>query len=146
MLLDTREKKIYNGVMADETIQEPQGPAPTQQGEDEGGGSGIMGPEGFMMMLIAGTIDSVGIILLFFGLDDFGITDFIAYSTIGLWMLMRGSGFKKPTSGKEQTTKKATKMAKRLKWLKPLAFIGELIPYVGALPLWSFMVYSELQS
>lgn len=105
-----------------------------------------MSPEGFMLMLIAGTIDSIGIILLFFGLDDFGVTDFAGYSTIGLWMLMRGMGFKKPTAGGGEAAEKAAKIAKRLKWLRPLAFIGELVPYFGALPLWTFLVYSELQT
>ncbi|MDO8655558.1 MAG: hypothetical protein Q7R48_04105, partial [bacterium] len=68
------------------------------------------------------------------------------YSTIGLWMIIRGSGFKKPTTGGGEAAEKAAKIAKRLKWLKPLAFIGELVPYVGVLPMWSFMVYSELQT
>ena len=146
--------------MADEETREPQGqsqenptasqeqPASQQGEQSEEGWLGIMSPEGFMMMLIAGTIDSVGIILLCFGLDDFGVTDFIAYSTIGTWMLMRGTGLKKPQSaaGVGQAAEKATKIAKRLKWLRPLAFIGELIPYVGAAPLWTILVYTELKS
>jgi len=124
--------------MADEAIQ-------GQQEENTGGG-GLMSPEGFMLMLIAGTIDSIGIILLFFGLDDFWITDFAAYSTIGLWILMRGGGFKKPTATGVEAAEKAAKIAKRLKWFRLAAFIGELIPYVGALPLWTLLVYSELQT
>ncbi|HEY4475908.1 MAG TPA: hypothetical protein VI954_00100, partial [Candidatus Paceibacterota bacterium] len=87
--------------MAEEAPQDRAGAQ--EQTIDEGGlpaqagGSNLMSPEGFMLMLIAGTIDSIGIILLFFGLDDFGVTDFAAYSTIGLWMIIRGGGFKKPT-------------------------------------------------
>lgn len=145
--------------MADEETQTQEGPAQTQQNEQpeedqtdsqeqpaEEGGTPLFSPEGFMMMSIAGTIDAIGIILLFFGLDDFGITDFVAYSTIGPWMIMRGSGFKKPTAGGEEAMQKAAKIAKRLKWIKPLAFIGELVPYFGALPLWSVTVHTELKS
>ena len=124
--------------MADETMQ-------GQQEENTGGG-GLMSPEGFMLMLIAGTIDSIGIVLIFLGLDDFWITDFAAYSTIGLWILIRTGGFKKPTTTAGEATEKAAKIAKRLKWFRLAAFIGELIPYVGALPLWTFLVYSELQT
>ena len=105
-----------------------------------------MSPEGFMLMLIAGTIDSIGIVLIFLGLDDFWITDFAAYSTIGLWILMRTGGFKKPTTTAGEAAEKAAKIAKRLKWFRLAAFIGELIPYVGALPLWTLLVYSELQT
>ncbi len=132
--------------MADEEAQ-------GQQEEDargglpaQAGGPNLMSPEGFMLMLIAGTIDSIGIVLIFLGLDDFGITDFAAYSTIGLWMIIRGSGFKKPTANAGEAAEKAAKIAKRLKWLRPAAFIGELVPYFGALPLWTFLVYSELQT
>ena len=124
--------------MADETMQ-------GQQEENTGGG-GLMSPEGFMLMLIAGTIDGIGFVLFFFGLDDFGVTDFAAYSTIGLWILMRGGGFKKPTTTAGEAAEKAAKIAKRLKWFRLAAFIGELIPYIGALPLWTLLVYAELQT
>ncbi len=124
--------------MADEETQEQQ--------EEVGGGMNLTGPEGLMMMSIAGIIDITGIALLFFGLDDFGVTDLIAYSTIGPWMIIRGSGFKKPTGGLGETAQKAAKMAKRLKWLRLATFIGELVPYLGAAPMWSFMVHSELQT
>ncbi len=146
--------------MADEEVQGRQGaPAQTEEAPqdqadaqeqpaeaDGGGGAPLFTPEGFIMMSIAGAIDITGITLLCFGLDDFGITDLIAYSTIGPWMLMRGSGFKKPTAGVGEAAQKAAKLAKRLKWLRPAAFIGELLPYLGALPMWSFMTYSELQT
>lgn len=144
--------------MADEEVQkQEEAPAQTEeapqdqadaqeQPTDEGGGIPLFSPEGFMMMSIAGTIDIIGIILIFFGLDDFGITDFVAYSTIGPWMIMRGSGFKKPRAGGGEAAEKVAKIAKRLKWIKPLAFIGELVPYFGALPLWSVSVHTELQT
>jgi len=136
--------------MAEEAPQDRAGAQ--EQTIDEGGlpaqagGMNLMSPEGFMLMLIAGTIDSIGIFLIFLGLDDFWITDFAAYSTIGLWILMRGGGFKKPTATGVEAAEKAAKIAKRLKWFRLAAFIGELIPYIGALPLWTLLVYSELQT
>ncbi|MBI4123098.1 MAG: hypothetical protein HY458_01900 [Parcubacteria group bacterium] len=143
--------------MADEEVQEQEGaPAQTEeapqdqtgsqeQTADEGGGASLLSPEGFIMMSIAGIIDIIGIGLVLFGLDDFFITDFIAYCTIGLWMLFRGSRPQMETRG-AQAEARTAKMAGRSKWLRPVAFIGEVIPYVGALPLWTFMVYSELQT
>lgn len=56
-------------------------------------------------------------------------------------MLIRGKGLAKKAGGGTE----AIKWAKRLKWLKPVMFIIEMIPIVGSLPCWFLAVYYEIK-
>ena len=109
----------------------------------EGGGS-LFGP-GIIMLFLAMAIDAIGLTLLLFALDDFFITDIIGIMFIGGWSWFH-SGTAQMTQGAAGKVGKAAKAAKRLKWLRPLMFVGELIPYVGAFPCWTILVYFELKS
>jgi len=121
----------------------------------------ILSVEGMIFLPIAVILDLVGIFLICFGLDDFGITDIIGIVFIGGWVLARsffrssGADIEAPSRiGKAaaekrqqqkeivQTVKKTVKTSKTP--IKALCFIGELIPYIGALPFWIFLVYDEL--
>ncbi len=126
------------------------------------GGSALnlLSPESVIMLMIAAMLDLAGIVLICVGLDDFGITDIIGVLVIGGWMLLRGSmssGDQELTArqlGREAAQKRGERqqIVKRAKsitkrgWLKPFCFIGELIPWVGALPFWVVMVYNELKN
>jgi len=59
--------------------------------EDQGAGGlgNLLSPEGFVMMSVATTIDLISIIIVFVGLDDFGITDTIGLIIIGSWMFFK---------------------------------------------------------
>lgn len=113
----------------------------------------LFSPEAIIMLPLAIILDLIGIILIFFALDDFFITDIIGIVFIVGWIYFR-SGTIKVTKKVEKkvgkiTTEKAGKMAKKikkLKWLRPLCILAELIPYIGALPSWTILVFFELKS
>ena len=113
--------------------------------KEEGAGQGtLFSPEAVLMLFVAGILDAIGIILIFFLLDDFGVTDIIGILTIGIWIWFRSQTMKM-TRGASKTAAKVGKWGKRLKWLRPLCIIGEFIPYVGVAPFWLLLVYAELQ-
>lgn len=92
----------------------------------------LTGPEAIAMLFCAGAIDLLGYILLFAGLDDFGILDIIGMIFIGLWMFTR-------------TGKKNLLSAK----FKRFGFASavEMIPYIGSLsPSWTIAVFLELKN
>ncbi len=143
----------------DEEEETPEKAAENQQSMVEK----LTSPEALIMVPVALTLDSIGIILILVALDDFGITDIVGICTIGAWTFFRSKGqeMKVTGSAKEKTEKavakigekvkkleqkfpKATKWAKRLKWLKPLSMGLEFIPYVGAAPLWTICVFLTL--
>jgi hypothetical protein len=74
------------------------------------------------MLTFAGIIDLIGIVLVCFALDDFGILDIVSTVIIGGWMLFRKGtlvNFK----------------AQRKQLMRFLTGMGiEIIPYLGALP------------
>ena len=142
-------------------------------GEEEisvvgGGLLNLLTPEGIIMMSIALALDGTGMVLVIFALDDFFITDIIGIVIIGGWLFFRsGATLSMPervqektkgvtsTAAKTADTGKAVqkvggeaasgKVARSSRWLKPLLCgAGELIPYLGALPFWTYLVYSEL--
>lgn len=123
----------------------------------------LTSPEALIMVPVALTLDCIGIMLVLVALDDFGIMDIVGICTIGAWTFFRSKGqeMRVSTSAKEKTEKavakigekvkkleqklpKATKWAKRLKWLRPLLMIVEVIPYVGSFPLWTICVFLTL--
>lgn len=123
------------------------------------------------MLFLAGLLDIIGIICLI--LDAlFGIGEVLSYipDTIGIvffgaWVVFRAATKKEGEEkiedlkrqlaerrGKREKTREK-KLAKKLakkgmnKGLKfGLAALGELIPFLGALPFWTIYVYSELKS
>lgn len=71
--------------------------------------------------------------------------DFIALILIGGWMYFKSGEVSVPkkTAGK---IGKMTKWTKRLKWLRPLCIVAEMIPIVSSIfPLWIVAVYFELK-
>jgi len=138
-------------------------------GEEEtssssGGILNLLTPEGVIMMSVALILDGIGIILILFLLDDFFITDVIGTMIIGGWLFFRsGTAPSMPerkeaagkvekgaasTAAKAADAEKAVqKVGRSGRWLKPLLCgAGELITYLGALPFWTYAVYSELTS
>lgn len=125
-------------------------------------------PEFLTIMPIAVIIDIIGIVLLIFGLDDFGITDIIGWAILGTWGFLRSQvvpesttaqtpsmgakqelakDFRAATQKTEKAAQeavKAQKMSKSAKWAKRMRWL-EFIPYVGALPLWSVSVYMTIK-
>mgnify|MGYP005850875927 CR=1 FL=1 len=100
----------------------------------------LFGPEGILMISLAIMIDLAGLVefIPVVGNVISFIADLVGIIFIGGWMFFR--------SQQVTVTKRAvTRMTRLLRWLRPLAFIGEFIPFVGILPLWTIVVYFELQ-
>ena len=100
-------------------------------------------PETITILPLAIGLDLVGIILICFGLDDFGTTDIIGIVFINSWLLFRGSrGVDvEKRNGTKGKIKKVFK-GKTSKFVVP-SFL-ELIPYIGALPCWTLSVLFNL--
>ncbi|MFA4843249.1 MAG: hypothetical protein WC658_05410, partial [Candidatus Omnitrophota bacterium] len=108
-------------------------------------------------------IDITGIVLVCVALDDFFITDIIAGGYLFVWKKIcypeeqtavgvqdiqgmgqqRRATIQKVEGTVQQSTQKAAtelvKGAKKVKWITPVLTVCEIIPYIGALPLWTFM-------
>lgn len=107
----------------------------------------FLSPEGFIMMSTAALVD---VVELFIPLEPIDPVDIFAIIFFGAWMVFRSmiKGKKPEITVPKKTAarvKKAIKWAKRLKWLRPLLFILEMIPIIGAAPLWVVAVYLELK-
>jgi hypothetical protein len=119
-----------------------------ENNEESGGWSKMLLPEGLIMMMTAFIFDFLGIFISaipVIGLAASSLVDITAFIVFGLWMLLRG---KKPKGTKKtvQTLGKATRWIKKTKWLKPVCMFINIIPVVGSLiPLWSLVVYAEVQ-
>ena len=114
------------------------------------------------MMIIALLLDIVGIILICFGLDDFGILDTLGIFIFGTWIFIRSGGQKDIRSQKPVSTKEKTAAVKKQgsALLKRLGKVGlkagiiailEYIPIFGAIFFgWTVLViiefFSDLQS
>ncbi|MCX6760791.1 MAG: hypothetical protein NTZ84_01615 [Candidatus Nealsonbacteria bacterium] len=95
----------------------------------------------FLILLLAFLIDSIGVILLLFGADDFGVLDSIGIATIGMWQLFKAGKITAPKAKKSSFLRKTFTG----KWSKFfVTWGGELIPYVGCLPFWTWAVYYQL--
>lgn len=107
----------------------------------------FLSPEGFIMMSTAMVVD---ILELFIPFEPIDPVDIFALVFFGAWMVFRAmlKGRKPEVRVSKKamaTVQKAAKWAKRLKWLRPLLFILEMIPLVGAAPFWVVAVYLELK-
>lgn len=100
----------------------------------------LFSPEGFLMLTLAVIIDLAGLVefIPVMGTVISFIADLTGIIFIGGWIFFR--------SQTVTVTKRAAVRATRiLRWVRPLTFILELIPFVGILPLWTILVYFELQ-
>lgn len=95
---------------------------------------GITSPEGVLMLCVAGILDSIGLIILCFGLDDVGILDITGLCIITSWLFMR--------TGRISVTKDSQKILKKI----GLTTIIEIIPWLGGLaPSWTILVWKEMR-
>lgn len=107
-----------------------------EEGElDQGPTGSFISPEAVLMLPLAIGLDLAGLVLLVFGLDDFGVTDIIGLAMISGWAFFRHG-----------TAKRIKRKRKIYKNAKRIMIIGELIPYLGAIPGWTLFVYFELKS
>jgi hypothetical protein len=91
-------------------------------------------PETLFMLPLAAIIDLVGIALLCVGLDDCGVTDVIGTTLIGGWLVLR-----------KGVNIKITKRDKKRILKFGGSLLGEIIPYLGALPFWTILVLGTLK-
>lgn len=107
----------------------------------------LFSPEAVLMLIIAVIVDLVGLLefIPVVGSVISLISDIFGIIFFGAWMLFRSQRVA-VTARTAERVAKVGRWARRLRWLRPLCFIGEFIPFVGILPLWTLLVYSELQS
>ena len=101
----------------------------------------LTGPEGILMLCVAGLLDAIGFVLFLFswlGLDDYGILDVIGAVVIGGWLLIR-TGSIKSTKGAQDIAQKTLKRF-------GFTFLAELVPFLGGIaPSWTILVWKELK-
>ena len=98
-------------------------------------------PESLMILPLAVFIDLIGVIIVLFGADDFGILDIIGLCTIGAWQLFKAGKMTAPKVKKGSILKKIFTG----RWSRFfVTWGGEIIPYVGWLPFWTWAVYFQL--
>ena len=129
-----------------ENTQEEEPGAEEVAGIEIGNIGNLFSPEAVIMLPLAILFDLIGIILVLFGLDDFGITDIFGIILLGGWMYSRSQAVTLPPGAKAKAEKGLAKLF-RGPWKRFLTpIIGEVIPYIGVLPFWTFAVYYELTS
>ena len=96
----------------------------------------LFSPEAVIMLPLAAIIDIIDFLI-----GSFWVLDIIAILTIGVWIYFRSQQI----TATRGAAARLTKMARRLRWLRPLMIILEFIPIVGMLPLWVLVVYFELK-
>lgn len=103
----------------------------------------LISPE-IVILVWAVIIDLVNIIIVFFGLDDFGAVDIFGIVTISLWSFLRTQTVVAPPRAQTQAKNFLRKIftGKWSKFLTPI--IGEVVPYLGVGPFWTLSVYYQL--
>lgn len=98
----------------------------------------IISPQGYIVLVWAVLLDLIGVLI--FILEFFGIGipiswifDVIGILTIGIWSWRK--------TGDLLVTKRVARFLKR----PGLAFLGEVIPFIGVLPFWSLYVFIDLK-
>jgi len=98
--------------------------------------------ETIFILGLAIIFDLAGIVLICFGLDDFEILDTVGVLIFDTWAMHKSlgpiSGKRKGVSGKKS---KARNIMKRMLGTT----VAEAIPYLGALPFWSYNIYMILK-
>ncbi|MFA5013736.1 MAG: hypothetical protein WC520_04240 [Candidatus Paceibacterota bacterium] len=91
-------------------------------------------PETIFIMFIAVMFDLIGYLLLFIGMDDFGLLDIVGGFIFGMWLLSRNGGSSMLGSLKQKI------------WGR--FFVTEtieIVPYLGdIMPTWTLLVISVL--
>ena len=143
--------------MPETTSQEEFEPTETEEegereGEEETGTvespekAGLLSPEGIIMICLALLLDGIGVLLLIVSLVSGGageyfsyFVDFVGLILIGAWMFSRSGAIRGPKGIKKISAKALKRVG--------LAFLGELIPFIGDIvPCWTIAVYYELKS
>ena len=120
---------------------------PTQEVKEEVLSSAFLSPIGIIMMgvaLFADVSEALIELIPIVGPILSVIIDIGALLIIGGWMYLK-SGILKAPQKTAARVGKAAKWAKRLKWLRPLCIVIEMIPIVGSAPAWTIAVYLELK-
>ncbi len=112
----------------------------------------LLSPAGIFLLPFAAFLDITEFFLEFFlpgpGTYLSAVIDVFACIFFGIWMMFRGGRPKITTSAKARFVKvsKKLKWLKRLKVLRPLIFIVQLLPLplTAPFPLWSLLVYAEI--
>ena len=105
-----------------------------EEGENK---SSILSPLGILTLVCATLIDLAGLIVLCFGLDDFGILDIIGLVFVGGLMFIQSKEITGSKGSQKVMKKVGGKIAKRLGF----SFLGEVIPYFGGIaPCWTLAV------
>ena len=113
--------------------------------------SALLGP-GIVMLILAIILDIIGVICfvlnIFFVIGEIPslISDIIGMIFIGGWMFFRSGKVGIPERAKKRPENLIRKLfrGKYKKFLTPV--VGEVAPFVGALPFWTLSVYFELTS
>lgn len=107
----------------------------------------LFSPEAILMMPLAVLFDLIGLILLFFADGVIIISlilDLLAILIFCPWMFLRSQTIVVPEGTKKRVETGLAKIF-RGPWKRYLTpIIGEVIPFVGALPFWTLAVYYEL--
>jgi hypothetical protein len=120
----------------------------------------LLSPEAAIMLPLAILLDIAGIIctilVLFFGVGEIlsWISDGIGFIIFGLWIMMRSQAMARPRELVEKVAEKRVAIKKAVKGVSrmgrglrfAISIIGEIIPIVGTLPFWTWLVWSELKS
>lgn len=106
----------------------------------------FISPEAFVLFPLAIFLDILG----FFDSISFA-PDILGTLLIGGWIFLRSlvKGTRptlKVTTQASRRINQAIKIAKKLRWLRPLFYLLEFVPVVGAFPWWTILVYFELKT
>jgi hypothetical protein len=86
--------------------------------------------------------DLIGIALICFGLDDLGILDTVGVLIFDSWAIHKSLS---PPSGRRGRRRGKNKKVKNILKRMLGSSIAEAIPYLGALPFWSYNIYMILK-
>ncbi len=128
--------------------------------EETGGNANLLGPEAVLMLTLACMIDGGELVIEHIpgvGQIISVALDIFAFLFFGVWMVFRNSsGIRVPSRTKAKATKLAKRIkwlrpfffgTKKIKWLRPLCFGIELIPIFSSyLPFWILIVFLELKN
>ncbi|PIR02776.1 MAG: hypothetical protein CO144_02005 [Candidatus Nealsonbacteria bacterium CG_4_9_14_3_um_filter_35_11] len=138
-----KEKEVNTHKTKNEEPEKEEREAITASGE----AGSFLTPEAVLMLTTAIFVDAGEVLVEFIpviGQIASIVIDVIAVIIFGAWMWLR-SGTITVSRKTMARIGKMAKWAKRMKWLRPLCFIIECIPFVGSLPLWILVVYMEIK-